>query len=88
MYILSGSFEPHLLVQLAFSLAVAGRFPEELVREIFSMDFLGKLDFHLECMSPVKLFLKIENNPFRHVNFCTQKQKQSSVYCSRVHRPV
>uniref|UniRef100_A0A1A8N915 FAST kinase domains 1 n=1 Tax=Nothobranchius pienaari TaxID=704102 RepID=A0A1A8N915_9TELE len=44
------SFDPHLLVLLAYSLAVADHFPEELVREIFNIDFLGKLDCQLESM--------------------------------------
>lgn len=43
-----GSFDPHLLVLLAYILAVADRFPEELIKEIFSIDFLGKLDAQLE----------------------------------------
>lgn len=45
-----GSFDPHLLVLLAYTLAVADCFPEELIREIFSIDFLGKLDAQLESM--------------------------------------
>uniref|UniRef100_A0A3Q3QEE8 RAP domain-containing protein n=1 Tax=Monopterus albus TaxID=43700 RepID=A0A3Q3QEE8_MONAL len=44
------SFDAHLLVLLAYSLAVADRFPEELIREIFSIDFLGKLDAQLETL--------------------------------------
>ncbi|KAM7407474.1 hypothetical protein PAMA_003279 [Pampus argenteus] len=44
------SFEPHLLVHLAYTLVVADCFPEELVREIFSIDFLGKLDAQLEIL--------------------------------------
>uniref|UniRef100_A0A1A8GTU8 FAST kinase domains 1 n=1 Tax=Nothobranchius korthausae TaxID=1143690 RepID=A0A1A8GTU8_9TELE len=44
------SFDPHLLVLLAYSLAVADRFPEELIREIFNIDFLGKLDCQLESV--------------------------------------
>lgn len=44
----AGSFDPHLLVFLAYSLALADYFPEELVRTIFSIDFLGKLDAQLE----------------------------------------
>uniref|UniRef100_A0A1A8S5K4 FAST kinase domains 1 n=2 Tax=Nothobranchius rachovii TaxID=451742 RepID=A0A1A8S5K4_9TELE len=44
------SFDPHLLVLLAYSLAVADHFPEELIREIFNIDFLGKLDCQLESM--------------------------------------
>nr|XP_057937848.1 FAST kinase domain-containing protein 1, mitochondrial [Doryrhamphus excisus] len=45
-----GSFDPHLLVLLAYSLAVADYFPEELIREIFNIDFLGKLDTELEML--------------------------------------
>ncbi|XP_041806935.1 FAST kinase domain-containing protein 1, mitochondrial [Chelmon rostratus] len=44
------SFDPHLLVLLAYSLAVADCFPEELVREIFRVEFLGKLDAQLETL--------------------------------------
>ncbi|CAB1435027.1 unnamed protein product [Pleuronectes platessa] len=44
------SFDPHLLVLQAYSLAVADSFPEELIREIFSIDFLGKLDSQLETL--------------------------------------
>ncbi|XP_060910390.1 FAST kinase domain-containing protein 1, mitochondrial isoform X1 [Labrus mixtus] len=44
------SFAPHLLVLLAHSLAMADTFPEELVREIFNIDFLGKLDTQLETL--------------------------------------
>lgn len=54
-----GSFDPHLLVLLAYTLAVADCFPEELVREIFSIDFLGKLDTQLESMSTFYLELGI-----------------------------
>lgn len=49
---LKGSFDPHLLVLLAYSLAVADWFPEEFIREIFSIDFLGRLDAQLESMPP------------------------------------
>ncbi|KAM9344080.1 FAST kinase domain-containing protein 1, mitochondrial-like [Pholidichthys leucotaenia] len=45
------SFDPHLLILLAYSLAIADRFPEELIREIFNVDFLGKLDSQLETLS-------------------------------------
>uniref|UniRef100_A0A8C3GB90 FAST kinase domains 1 n=1 Tax=Cyclopterus lumpus TaxID=8103 RepID=A0A8C3GB90_CYCLU len=44
------SFDPHLLVLLAYLLSVADCFSEELVREIFSIDFLGKLDAQLETL--------------------------------------
>lgn len=43
-----GSFDPHLLVLLAYALAVADCFPEDLVREIFNVNFLAKLDSQLE----------------------------------------
>lgn len=52
-----GSFDPHLLVLLGYSLALADCFPEVLVKEIFSIDFLGKLDSQLESMCLVGLKL-------------------------------
>ncbi|XP_061736055.1 FAST kinase domain-containing protein 1, mitochondrial [Nerophis ophidion] len=42
------SLDCHRLVLLASVLAVAGYFPEELVRHIFNIDFLGKLEAELE----------------------------------------
>lgn len=51
LHVFVGSFDPHLLVFLAYSLAVAECFPEVLVKEIFRIDFLGKLDSQLESMS-------------------------------------
>uniref|UniRef100_G3NNC6 FAST kinase domains 1 n=1 Tax=Gasterosteus aculeatus aculeatus TaxID=481459 RepID=G3NNC6_GASAC len=47
------SFDPHRLVLLAYALSVADCFPEEMAREIFSIDFLRKLDAQLESMSPL-----------------------------------
>ncbi|XP_049583260.1 FAST kinase domain-containing protein 1, mitochondrial isoform X1 [Syngnathus scovelli] len=44
------SFDPHILVLLAYNLSVAACFPEELLKEIFSIDFLGKLDTQLEML--------------------------------------
>lgn len=49
----AGSFDPHRLVLLAYALSVADCFPEEMAREIFSIDFLRKLDAQLESMSPL-----------------------------------
>ena len=43
-----GSFDPHMLVLMAYALVVADCFPEEVFREIFNVDFLAKLDAHLE----------------------------------------
>ncbi|CAJ1079353.1 FAST kinase domain-containing protein 1%2C mitochondrial [Xyrichtys novacula] len=45
------SLDPQMLVSLAHIFAVGNSFPEELIREIFSIDFLGKLDTHLESMA-------------------------------------
>ncbi|KAG8000677.1 FAST kinase domain-containing protein 1 [Nibea albiflora] len=45
------SFDPHLLVFIAYSLAVADCFPEVIIKEIFSVDFLGKLDSQIETLS-------------------------------------
>ncbi|XP_055360802.1 FAST kinase domain-containing protein 1, mitochondrial isoform X2 [Betta splendens] len=42
------SFEPYMLVMLGHSLALADYFPEVLIKEIFSINFLGKLDSQLE----------------------------------------
>ncbi|XP_028821142.1 FAST kinase domain-containing protein 1, mitochondrial-like [Denticeps clupeoides] len=44
------SFDPHLLVLLGYALAVANCFPEEIIREIFKVDFLAKLDSQLETL--------------------------------------
>ncbi|XP_053353024.1 FAST kinase domain-containing protein 1, mitochondrial [Clarias gariepinus] len=45
------SFDPHMLVLLAYVLALTNRFPEPLIREIFKVDFLAKLDAQLETFS-------------------------------------
>ncbi|KTF80839.1 hypothetical protein cypCar_00037289 [Cyprinus carpio] len=47
------SLDPHLLVLFAYALALADYFPEEVVREIFNVDFLAKLDAHLESINLV-----------------------------------
>ncbi|KAL2080977.1 hypothetical protein ACEWY4_022830 [Coilia grayii] len=87
-----GSFDPHLLVLLAYALALADYFPEEVIREIFSVDFLAKLDSQLETL-PDALNLRIrlrlmELNravclecpeyqvPWFHDRFCRQHQKR------------
>ncbi|KAJ8255420.1 hypothetical protein GJAV_G00204680 [Gymnothorax javanicus] len=89
------SFDPHLLVLLGYSLAVAHRFPEELIREIFNVDFLTKLDCQLESL-PDALNLRIrlrlmELNravclecpelqvPWFHERYCQQLQRKGSV---------
>ncbi|XP_062972493.1 FAST kinase domain-containing protein 1, mitochondrial [Elgaria multicarinata webbii] len=44
-------FEPHLLVLLGFSLAVTEYFPENVIKAIFNIEFLAKLDAQLETLS-------------------------------------
>ncbi|KAG7464012.1 hypothetical protein MATL_G00182570 [Megalops atlanticus] len=88
------SFDPHLLVLLAYSLAVAECFPPELIREIFSVDFLAKLDCQLETMPDalnmrVRLRLMELNRavclecpefqvPWFHERYCQQLQKRGN----------
>ncbi|XP_072468345.1 FAST kinase domain-containing protein 1, mitochondrial [Notamacropus eugenii] len=43
-------FEPHLLVFLGFTLAVAECFPEDLIKAIFNIEFLAKLDLQLRYL--------------------------------------
>ncbi|XP_017280061.1 FAST kinase domain-containing protein 1, mitochondrial isoform X2 [Kryptolebias marmoratus] len=98
------SFEPHLLVLLAFSLAVAGRFPEELVRKIFSIDFLGKLDLQLECL-PNNLNMRTRQRlmelnralclecpefqvPWFHEHYCQQLKKKENVTISPLQQQI
>ncbi|KAG8559716.1 hypothetical protein GDO81_017426 [Engystomops pustulosus] len=42
------SFPPHLMVLVAFTLAVAQYFPEDLIKSIFNVGFLTKLDSELD----------------------------------------
>ncbi|XP_073701230.1 FAST kinase domain-containing protein 1, mitochondrial [Garra rufa] len=87
------SFDPHLLVLLAYALALAGYFPEEVVREIFNVDFLAKLDAHLEIFPDtlnmrIRLRLMELNRavclecpefqvPWFHDRYCKQLQKRA-----------
>ncbi|XP_072117984.1 FAST kinase domain-containing protein 1, mitochondrial isoform X1 [Mobula birostris] len=45
------SFDPHLLVLFGYSLALAGYFPEDIIKTIFNIDFLAKLDSQLDTLS-------------------------------------
>ncbi|KAG8432410.1 hypothetical protein GDO86_016889 [Hymenochirus boettgeri] len=53
------SFDPHLLVLMGYSLAVAEYFPEALIRAIFNIDFLGKLDAQLETFPSSALNMRV-----------------------------
>ncbi|KAF3843278.1 hypothetical protein F7725_002127 [Dissostichus mawsoni] len=99
-----GSFEPHMLVLLGYTLALADYFPEELVREIFSIKFLGKLDAKLETLSDAltmrtRLRLMELNRavclecpeyqvPWFHENYCQQFQKQGKVTASPIQQQI
>ncbi|XP_020787558.1 FAST kinase domain-containing protein 1, mitochondrial [Boleophthalmus pectinirostris] len=88
------SFDPHLLVLLAYSLAVADCFPEELIKEIFSIEFLGKLDSQLDTLTDalnmrVRLRLMELNRavclecpeyqvPWFHERYCQHFQKKGT----------
>uniref|UniRef100_A0A668AY29 FAST kinase domains 1 n=1 Tax=Myripristis murdjan TaxID=586833 RepID=A0A668AY29_9TELE len=90
------SFDPHLLVLLAYALAVADCFPEELVREIFNINFLGKLDSQLETLPDalnmrIRLRLMELNRavclecpefqvPWFHERYCQQLPVQQQIH--------
>ncbi|XP_019732246.1 FAST kinase domain-containing protein 1, mitochondrial [Hippocampus comes] len=98
------SFDPHLLVLLAYALAVADCFPEELIREIFSIDFLGKLDAQLETLTDAlnmrtRLRLMELNRavclecpefqvPWFHERYCEQLQKKWNGSISPVQKQI
>ncbi|XP_041857243.1 FAST kinase domain-containing protein 1, mitochondrial [Melanotaenia boesemani] len=98
------SFDPHLLVLFAYSLAVADHFPEELIREIFSIDFLGKLDCQIETLPDTlnmrtRLRLMELNRavcfecpefqvPWFHERYCQQLQKKGNGSISPVQQQI
>ncbi|XP_043848444.1 FAST kinase domain-containing protein 1, mitochondrial isoform X2 [Dromiciops gliroides] len=45
-------FQPHILVFLGFTLALAEYFPEDLIKAIFNIEFLAKLDSQLQYLPP------------------------------------
>ena len=45
-----GVLDPLMLVFLAFNLAIHEHFPEDLIKTIFNIKFLGRLDSQLERM--------------------------------------
>ncbi|XP_052005108.1 FAST kinase domain-containing protein 1, mitochondrial [Xyrauchen texanus] len=98
------SFDPHLLVLLAYALAMADYFPEEVIREIFNVDFLAKLDAQLETL-PYALNLRVrlrlmELNravclecpefqvPWFHERYCKQLQKRANSSISPVQKQI
>ncbi|XP_077686208.1 FAST kinase domain-containing protein 1, mitochondrial isoform X3 [Eretmochelys imbricata] len=89
-----GCFEPHLLVLLGYSLAVAEYFPPALINAIFNVDFLAKLDAQLETLPDslnwrVRLRLMELNRavclecpefqvPWFHERYCQQMQRKGN----------
>ncbi|XP_053900355.1 FAST kinase domain-containing protein 1, mitochondrial isoform X2 [Malaclemys terrapin pileata] len=87
-------FEPHILVLLGYSLAVAEYFPPALINAIFNVDFLAKLDAQLEILTDnlnwkVRLRLMELNRavclecpefqiPWFHERYCQQMQRKGN----------
>ncbi|XP_074857867.1 FAST kinase domain-containing protein 1, mitochondrial isoform X2 [Carettochelys insculpta] len=89
-----GCFEPHLLVLLGYSLAIAEYFPPALINAIFNVDFLAKLDAQLETLADslnwrIRLRLMELNRavclecpefqiPWFHERYCQQMQHKGN----------
>ncbi|XP_053265077.1 FAST kinase domain-containing protein 1, mitochondrial [Podarcis raffonei] len=99
-----GSFEPHLLVLLGFALAVAEYFPENVIKAIFNIEFLAKLDAQLETLPGslnrrVRLRLMELNRavclecpelqiPWFHERYCQQLQRKGSGSLSTLQQQI
>ncbi|KAJ8012793.1 hypothetical protein DPEC_G00046560 [Dallia pectoralis] len=98
------SLDPHLLVLLGYTLAVADCFSEELVREIFNVDFLAKLDSQLETLPDalnmrIRLRLMELNRavclecpesqvPWFHQRYLQQSQRKGNGFISPVQQQI
>uniref|UniRef100_H3AWS1 FAST kinase domains 1 n=1 Tax=Latimeria chalumnae TaxID=7897 RepID=H3AWS1_LATCH len=98
------TFDPHMLVLLGYSLAVANYFPEDLIRAIFNVDFLAKLDAQLETLPDalnVRIRLRLmELNraiclecpefevPWFHDRYCQQLQRKGNGCISAVQQQI
>ncbi|XP_043931427.1 FAST kinase domain-containing protein 1, mitochondrial [Protopterus annectens] len=98
------SFDPHLLVLLGYSLAVAEYVPEELIKEVFNVDFLAKLDAQLETFPDalnmrIRLRLMELNRaiclecpefqvPWFHDRYCQQMRRKGIANLSGVQQQV
>lgn len=97
-------FDPHLLVFMGYYLAVADFFPEEVIKEIFNIEFLGKLDSQLEILPDVinmrvRLRLMELNRavclecpeyqvPWFHERYCQRLQQKGSGTVSTVQKQI
>ncbi|XP_039539508.1 FAST kinase domain-containing protein 1, mitochondrial isoform X2 [Pimephales promelas] len=98
------SIDPQMLVLLAYALAMADYFPEEVVREIFNVDFLAKLDAHLETLPDaqnmrIRLHLMELNRavclecpefqvPWFHERYCKWLQKRANSSISPIQQQI
>ncbi|XP_035532546.1 FAST kinase domain-containing protein 1, mitochondrial [Morone saxatilis] len=97
-------FDPHLLVYIVNLMANADYFPEELVRKIFSVDFLAKMDAQLETLSDVlniraRIRLRDLNRnvciqcpdlqvPWFHNDFCQEMLKKNNIFLSPAQQQI
>ncbi|KAM8934079.1 FAST kinase domain-containing protein 1, mitochondrial [Pelodytes ibericus] len=97
-------FDPHHLVLIGYILAVAEYFPEDLIRTIFQIDFLGKLDAQQETL-PAALSIRIRLRlmqlnravclecpeyqiPWFHDRYCQQVQHRVNGSVNSVQRQI
>lgn len=97
-------FDPHLLVFLGYHLAMADYFPEKVIKEIFNIEFLGKLDSQLEILShtvnvSVRSRLMALNRavclecpeyqvPWFHERYCQRLQQKGSGTLTTVQKQI
>nr|DBA19807.1 TPA: hypothetical protein GDO54_015583 [Pyxicephalus adspersus] len=88
------SLSPHLMVLTTYSLSMAGYFPEELIKAIFSMDFLLRFDAQLDALNHTKnlrqLLMELNRSvclehpeygvPWFHENYCQRLLKRDLEY--------
>lgn len=99
-----GSLDPHQLIFFTYALALADILPEEFIRKIFNIEFLGKLDAQLETLPDslnVRLRLRLmELNravclecpefqvPWFHEDYCQQLQRRGNPYFSSAQHQI
>uniref|UniRef100_UPI00398E38B2 FAST kinase domain-containing protein 1, mitochondrial n=1 Tax=Pristiophorus japonicus TaxID=55135 RepID=UPI00398E38B2 len=97
-------FDPHLLVLFGYSLALVGYFPEDIIKTIFSVDFLAKLDSQLDTL-PDALNMRIRlrlmelnravclecpefQTPWFHDRYCQQLLNKGNVSVSAIQQQI
>ncbi|KAK9410703.1 FAST kinase domain-containing protein 1-like [Crotalus adamanteus] len=97
-------FEPSLLVLLGFALASAGYFPQKVIKAIFNIEFLSKLDAELQILpwktASKSTFQLMELNravclecpelqiPWFHKRFCEQLKKKKTDLSSPLQQQI